>query len=69
MIYIVKPGDTLSAIAKSQLGNASRWPEIAKLNSIDNPDLIHPGDELRMPSSTKPSTDDGFLSRLGKLFR
>jgi len=68
MIYIVKPGDTLSAIARDHLGNASRWPEIAKMNSIDNPDLIHPGDELKLPSSTKPSSE-GFLSRLGKLFR
>lgn len=63
MIYIVKKGDTLSAIARDHLGNASRWPEIAKLNGIDNPDLIHPGDELRLPSS-----GGGILERLGKLF-
>lgn len=69
MIYIVKPGDTLSAIARDQLGSASRWPEIAKLNSIDNPNLIHAGDELRLPSSTKSSSGGGFLSRLIGLFR
>lgn len=63
MIYIVKPGDTLSAIARDHLGGSSRWPEIAKLNKLSNPDLIHPGDELRLPSG------DGFLSRLKNLFQ
>lgn len=64
MIYIVKPGDTLSAIARAHLGDAKRWPEIAKLNGIQNPDLILPGDELRLPSS------GGLLKRiLGRLFK
>lgn len=63
MIYIVKSGDTLSKIARDHLGDAKRWPEIAKLNGIPNPDLIHPGDELRLPSS-------GLLKRiLGRLFK
>ena len=64
MIYIVKKGDTLSAIARDHLGNAARWPEIAKLNNLDNPHLIHPGDELRLPSK-----GGGLLERLGSLFK
>jgi murein DD-endopeptidase MepM/ murein hydrolase activator NlpD len=30
--YIVRPGDTLSAIAQRELGNANRWQEIQKAN-------------------------------------
>jgi nucleoid-associated protein YgaU len=71
MIYIVKSGDTLSAIAQRHLGNANRWPEIARLNSLSNPDLINPGDELRLPDAgSKPTASgEGFFSRLKKLFK
>jgi len=64
MIYIVKSGDTLSAIARDHLGGSSRWPEIARLNSLSNPDLIFPGQQL-----TLPSAGGGILSRLMGLFR
>lgn len=48
--YTVKKGDTLSAIAKRELGNAARWPEIHRLNpDIEDPNLIHPGQTLRLP--------------------
>ena len=49
-IYIVKKGDTLSSIAKSKLGDESRWPEIQKLNNIKNPNLIFPNQPLELPS-------------------
>ncbi|HEX5880061.1 MAG TPA: LysM peptidoglycan-binding domain-containing protein [Actinomycetota bacterium] len=44
-LYKVKKGDTLSGIARSRLGDASRWPEIAKLNRdvVADPDEIAPG--------------------------
>lgn len=50
--YVVKSGDSLSKIAKAQLGDASRWPEIFELNKdkIKDPNLIHPGQELDLPS-------------------
>lgn len=48
-MYTVKRGDSLSKIAQEQLGDASRWPEIAQINAISNPDLIHPGQQLRLP--------------------
>ena len=49
--YVVKPGDSLSKIAKEQLGNAARWPEIFELNrdQIKDPNLIHVGQELHLP--------------------
>jgi nucleoid-associated protein YgaU len=49
--YTVQPGDTLSAIALAQLGDAGRWPEILQANAdkISNPNLIYPGQELSIP--------------------
>ena len=50
--YVVKPGDNLSKIAKELLGDAKRWPEIFEANKdqIKDPNLIYPGQELRIPS-------------------
>lgn len=47
--YTVKSGDTLSAIALRLLGSASRYPEIADLNDISNPNLIYPGQVFKIP--------------------
>ncbi|MBC7531309.1 MAG: peptidoglycan-binding protein LysM [Oligoflexus sp.] len=48
----VKKGDTLSKIAKEQLGNANRYPEIFEANRpmLKDPDEIFPGQILRIPS-------------------
>lgn len=43
-------GDTLWAISKRYLGNPTRYPEIAKLNKIKNPNLIYPGEVFTMPA-------------------
>lgn len=48
-VYVVKPGDTLSSIARRQLGSASRFKEIAELNDIRDPDRIRVGQRLRLP--------------------
>lgn len=50
--YVVQPGDTLSSIARNQLGDAGRWPEIFALNRtiIRHPDRIFPGQTLILPS-------------------
>ncbi|MER5886241.1 peptidoglycan DD-metalloendopeptidase family protein [Streptomyces sp. NPDC001941] len=47
--YTVKSGDTLSGIALAKLGNAMRYPEIARLNGIPNPDHIQAGQKLKLP--------------------
>lgn len=44
----VQRGDTLSGIAQEQLGDATRYPELATLNGISNPDLINPGEVIRI---------------------
>jgi nucleoid-associated protein YgaU len=50
--YVVKAGDSLSKIARDQLGDVSRWREIYELNKAvigDNPNLIQPGQEYILP--------------------
>ena len=49
--YTVKSGDSLSAIAKREYGDAGQWRRIFEANRdlIKNPDLIHPGQELKIP--------------------
>ncbi|MBC7659009.1 MAG: peptidoglycan-binding protein LysM [Chitinophagaceae bacterium] len=53
----VKKGDTLSKIAKEQLGNANRYPEIFEANRpmLKDPDEIFPGQILRIPSNSGAS--------------
>jgi nucleoid-associated protein YgaU len=49
--YTVKPGDTLSAIAKEHLGNANAYMKIFELNKdqLSDPDKIKPGQVLKLP--------------------
>jgi nucleoid-associated protein YgaU len=49
--YQVKPGDTLSKIAKEMYGNANKYPVIFEANKpmLSNPDKIYPGQNLRIP--------------------
>ena len=49
--YTVKAGDTLSKIAKDHLGNANAYMKIYEANrdQLSNPDLIKPGQVLKLP--------------------
>jgi nucleoid-associated protein YgaU len=51
--YTVVTGDTLSKIAKSMYGDANKWRKIYEANTdiIKNPDLIHPGQVLKIPEA------------------
>lgn len=48
--YTVVAGDTLWNISKRFLGEGSQYREIAKLNHIANPNLIYPGQILKIKS-------------------
>lgn len=50
--YTVVKGDSLSKIAKRLYGNANRWREIFEANrdQLKNPDLIKPGQVLKLPA-------------------
>ena len=49
--YTVKAGDTLSGIAKAQLGNAGDYMKIFEANKdqLSDPDKIKPGQVLKIP--------------------
>ena len=48
--YTVKPGDTLSKIAKMELGDANAYMKIFELNrdQLKDPDQIKPGQVLKI---------------------
>ncbi len=60
---VVKPGDSLWLLADLHLGDAMRWPDIFELNAgqlagggtLRDPNLIHPGWRLRLPSPDPPA--------------
>jgi LysM domain-containing protein len=51
--YTVVAGDSLSKIAKHFYRDANKWPRIHEANrdQIKNPDLIYPGQKLRIPTA------------------
>lgn len=65
--HTVKNGDTLESIARKHLGPdasvaevAAHAKEIAKVNGIENPKMLHAGDKLQVPGHTK---DGGFITK------
>ncbi|MDQ6837457.1 MAG: LysM peptidoglycan-binding domain-containing protein [Actinomycetota bacterium] len=62
--YVVKPGDTLSKIARDHLGEANRYPELFAENTaiaqpdgrrLTDPNLILPGWTLLLPTAATPA--------------
>lgn len=51
--YLIKSGDTLSAIAKQFYGDANKYPAIFEANRevIKDPNLIFPGQKIRIPKA------------------
>ncbi len=52
--YTVQKGDSLSKIAKRELGDANAWGKIFDANKdvLDDPDKIFPGQVLKLPPKT-----------------
>ncbi len=46
--YVVQAGDTLSRIAQRELGSARLADELARLNGIEDPTSLRPGQVLRL---------------------
>ncbi len=53
--YEIQSGDTLWAIASKHLGDGNRYPEIFEANRevIQDPDLIFPGQKIRIPKDSE----------------
>ena len=51
--YVVVKGDSLSKIAQREYGDANKWRRIYEANKdlINDPDLIYPGQELKVPGA------------------
>jgi len=54
-LYTVKPGDSLSKIAKEHYGDPMKYPVIFEANKpmLQDPDRIYPGQVLRIPALSK----------------
>jgi nucleoid-associated protein YgaU len=61
--YEVKPKDTLSSIAKKQLGSSAHWREIHKLNADIDPMKMKPGTRIKLPKK-RPVSDASALRRV-----
>lgn len=50
--YTVEKGDNLSSISKRIYGKSKYWKQIFEANrdSIENPDLIYPGQTINLPA-------------------
>lgn len=49
--YTVKKGDTLWGIAKTYLGDGSKYTQLAAINNISNPNRIYVGQVIKLTSS------------------
>jgi nucleoid-associated protein YgaU len=69
--YVVKAGDSLSAIAKEVLGDVNRWKEIWEANkaAVPDPNAISVGQELLIPveSTALPPLEGKPQGRVGGL--
>lgn len=61
--YAVKSGDTLSGIASA---NGTDWQTLARINGISNPNLIQPGQQIKLPSNGA-SASNGAVDSSGSV--
>lgn len=47
--YVIQPGDDLWDIAVRAYGDGYKWVDIAAANNLENPDLIHSDNTLKLP--------------------
>jgi LysM repeat protein len=66
VIHVVVKGDTLWHIARRYIRNPWRYPELARLSKIENPDLIYPGDRVRIIINKKTASGKKIIDRAGQ---
>lgn len=47
---VVRPGDTLDGLSRELLLQPGAWRRLASLNGLQQPDVLHPGQVLRLPA-------------------
>ncbi|HIF39871.1 MAG TPA: LysM domain-containing protein [Planctomycetes bacterium] len=60
--YVVKAGDSLSAISQRTLGTSKRWEELMALNGISDPTKIRIGQVLKLPLGGLGTTEPILLA-------
>lgn len=53
--YTIRPGDSLSKIAKTVLQDEKAWELLAEINNLKNPNLIRVGQEILLPTKEQLS--------------
>lgn len=69
--YTVVEGDTLYRIARHELGDASRWYEVYKLNREvigESFNHLRPGTQLILPDESGSEPTDSLTRRPGSLY-
>ncbi|MCB1199268.1 MAG: FecR domain-containing protein [Leptospiraceae bacterium] len=61
----VEKGETLSKISKKYLDDPSRWKDLLKYNKISNPNLIYPGQKLKVPGFLQKKALASVILKLG----
>lgn len=54
--YTIVEGDTLWKIAEKVYKDGYKWPEIARVNNLSNPGLIHVGNKIKLPVVDQKNT-------------
>lgn len=63
-VYTVVRGDTLWDIATRFCGNGPRWKDLASLNNLANPRIIHAGNKIAL-QSCEVTTKENLISNPG----
>ena len=66
--YTVKPGDNLWDIARTHLGDGTKWHDIYNLNQDvvgSNPSLIHPGAQLNLGDGSQVTANADYMVKPG----
>ena len=53
--HTVKPGDNLYRLAGRYLESAEQWPVLRDSNAIRNPNMLQPGQVIRIPAAALPA--------------
>ena len=60
-VHVVRAGESLSTIARSELGDLALWPVLYRANRdrIKDPTRIYPGQELAIPEPGSEGESEG----------
>ncbi len=66
-LITIEKGDTLWDLCQEHLKDPLRWRELSKYNDFTNPNLIYPGEKLRIPVAMVKEMEDDVNGKIGEL--